>query len=54
MIKLRRRNGRACNIYRTEEKYIDILVGKSERDHLKYVDRKTIVKWLLKGWDSRN
>jgi hypothetical protein len=27
MIKLRRRNGRACNIYGIGEKYIDILVG---------------------------
>jgi len=49
IIKLRRRNGQACNMYGTEEKYVDVLVRKSERDHLEYVgDGKIILKWLLK------
>jgi len=49
MIKSRR-NGRACNVYGTEEKYIDVLVGKPERGHLEYVggDGKIILKWSLK------
>jgi hypothetical protein len=49
MIKLRR-NGRACNIYGTEEKYVDVLVGKPETDHLEYVggDGEIILKWPLK------
>lgn len=34
---------------RTEEKYVDILVGKSGSDHLEYVgDGKIIPKQLLK------
>jgi hypothetical protein len=39
----------ASNIYGTQEKYIDVLVGKPERDHLEYVggNGKIILKWLL-------
>jgi hypothetical protein len=50
MIKSKRRNGRACNIYGEEEKYVDVLVRKPERDHLEYVEGfgKIILKWLLK------
>jgi len=53
MIKLSHRNRWTCNIYGTEKKYVDVLVGKPERDCLEYVgDGKIILKWLLKKQDG--
>ena len=49
MIKSRRRNGRVCGIYGTEEKYVDFWWGNLKEGHLKYVgvDGKIILKCLL-------
>jgi hypothetical protein len=54
MIKSKRKNGQACNIYGKEEKYVDVLVRKPEGDYLEYVggDGKIILKWLLKKQDG--
>jgi hypothetical protein len=59
MIKSRRRNGRACSSYGTEEKYVDVLVGKPERKRPPGTCRsrwENNIKMAVKeiGWDDSN
>jgi hypothetical protein len=59
IIKLRRRNGRACSSYGAEKMYVDVLVGKPERKRPHGICRsrwKNNIKMAVKeiGWDDCN